>query len=188
MMYQVISDDPTVQSQYEDMREQGTSHRLAEMLALRQGPALSTDTRFSAGMSADPYDGVPGPLKKAYAAKARAAGVNPEGKHYNGFLARFPGDPRALIADRGDLRRVAEERGIGLVSGPVKVKAAETQPEETTPYQVADDIVKREVEKVIAQSGERPTPSEHAELTQQVRSRLSGDQDASEPPPIRYKE
>lgn len=186
--YPTISDNLAVQQHYEESRAAGSSHRLAEMLALRQGPALSTDTRFAAGFSADPYEGMTEPMKQLCAAKARAVGVSPEGKHYNPFLARFLGDPQALISGRGDLRRVAEKRGIGLISGPVKVKPAERPPEKIQPYRVADDIVNREVDRAIEQAGEQPTPKERTAMAEQARTRLSGSNDTSPVPPIRFKE
>ena len=172
--YPIISNDLEIQNVYEDIRAQGTSHKLAEMLAMKRGPSLSTDTRFRADLSDDPFDGVPEQFKLAYAAKATKAGINPTGKHYNGLLARFPGDPEALVSDRSDIRRVAEKRGLGVECGPVKTKMREAPPDEE-PYRVAPDIVEREVNRQIKEAGEKPTPTEHAELTAKTTDRLSGD-------------
>ena len=145
-----ISDDARVQQVYEESREAGSSHKLAEMLALRQGPSLSTDTRF-------------------------LARFGPEPKHYISQLAKFRGDPDAWIGSRADIRRKCEERGLGC-EGAVNVKERELPPA-PPPIPVASDIVAREVRKTIAEVGEKPTPKERAELTEQTTRRLTGNVD-----------
>jgi hypothetical protein len=141
-----VSEDEAVQARYEAMRRKGESHRLAEMLAFGQGPALLTDAVFlenhcNGSQWAGPAQEWIGDLYKQEAAKA---GVDVKGKIYLGGLARFPGDPEAWVSGRGDVKRVCESRGWGC-TGAVEVKRQE--PLTPAPVKaVADDIVKDLVE------------------------------------------
>lgn len=120
----IISPDPTIQAAYRRMRFAGESHKIAEMLAFRKGPRIETDSTFMAGSLNEPF-GSQGdhPLTVArYKAEAKRAKISTEGKKYLSGLARFPGDPKAWVTGRGDVRRVCEERGWEC-TGSVKVKA-----------------------------------------------------------------
>ncbi len=120
-----VSRHPVVQAAYEESREAGESHNIALMCACRQGPGLSTDTTFTRGFASQPFDGPVNPfVHKRYAAMARKAGVSISGKRYMSGLARYPGDPKAWVSDRSDIKKLCERRGWGC-EGAVKVKARE---------------------------------------------------------------
>lgn len=99
---------------YWDIRKSGTSPKLAEMLTLQSPPMSNTDREFLEG-HCNGNQFAKGPLSEDLGdrmkAVAEAAGQNVKGKVYIGGLARFPGDPEAWIAGRGDVRKVVEERG-----------------------------------------------------------------------------
>jgi hypothetical protein len=147
MAWPIVSDNPCIQAHYEACREEGTSHNLAEMFAFREVPRGNTDKTFLTGhcngsqFEGQDYAG------DYYASVARAGGVNPKGKVYLSGLADFPGDPKAWVSGRGDVERVAKERGYS-VEGSVTVK-----PRERTgaPHiEVAEDIVDAEVNRIAA--------------------------------------
>jgi len=88
-------------------------------------------------------------------------------------LARFPGDPEATVASRGDVRRVLDRRGWGA-EGMVEAKVR-TEPK-NEPYEPAPDIIERHVALEARQYGDL-TPREREQLRQEVRKRLSGNQE-----------
>ena len=101
--------------------------------------------------------------KMAYA-KAKAQGVSTSGKFYNPQLQMW-------VESKDQIKKVCEERGLqceGLVN--VKGREPDTEPK---PYRIADDIVQREVERTIRDSGETEIgPKEWTELTETTRERL----------------
>ena len=120
-----ISDDPRVQAFYAQMRTAGESHNLAEMLALREGPHLSTDTRFMAG-SKTLRDQFPSEDELNRVVKlAKAQGYTPKSTDfYDGNLATKCGDPAAFIPHdnpKAHIRKVCEKRDW-TCHGPVEVK------------------------------------------------------------------
>lgn len=121
----IVSGNAAIQASYEESREAGESDSIARMCAFRQGPGLSTDTTFTRGFVTDPFGGPVNTFThKRYAAMARKAGVSISGKRYMSGLARYPGDPKAWISDRSDIKRLCERRGWGC-EGAVNVKARE---------------------------------------------------------------
>lgn len=142
-----ISDDPEVQRHYERCLRAGTSPRLAEMFACGQPPQSNTDKEFLAGhCNGSQFEKTPG-LGDFYAKHAALAGVDPKGKVYLGQLADYPGDPKAWVSGRGDVAKVAEERGWsckGLVN--VKGRSAESPPPD---IDVAPDIVEQAVMRAV---------------------------------------
>jgi len=121
----IVSSDPVIQAFYESCRESGESHSIAEMCAFRQAPSLETDTTFTRGFGTDPFGGpVNSFTHRRYMQMAKAAGVSTQGKRYMSGLARYPGDPKAWVGSKGDVRRVCEKRGWGC-EGAVNVKARE---------------------------------------------------------------
>lgn len=143
--YPVISGDPAVQAEYEAMRARGEGHRLAEMLATRVTPALLTDAVFMEGRcNGNQFEHVPA-VGDRFRRRAAAAGVDPTGKFYAAGLAAFPGDPRAWVSGRGDVRRVCEERGYEC-EGAVRYRPA--VPRDGAPdVDLAPDIVAREARR-----------------------------------------
>jgi hypothetical protein len=115
----VVSDDVMIQAAYLQMRADGVTHKLAEMLALQAPPMSNTDREFLEGTQNQFVgDEKTGDLFKKI---ANRRGVSVTGKHYVGGLAKFPGDPEAWVGSRGDVKRVLEDRGWGS-EGAVNVE------------------------------------------------------------------
>jgi hypothetical protein len=126
--FPVVSSDVRVQRLYEESRREGTSHKLAEMFALRQFPGLRTERTFyrmnHIGTLADQFAGEEHNLE-ILAAKAKAQGrtVNYTDV-YNESLAKEPLDPNALVPrgqGRSYIKRVCE-RNDWECHGAVEVK------------------------------------------------------------------
>jgi hypothetical protein len=163
----IISDNPRIQANYEEMRAAGTSHNLAEMFALAEPPASNTDREFLHGhANGNQFEGEDD-VANEYRKKAEAAGVSTTGKVYLTQLARTPGDPEAWVDGKGDVQRVCERRGWGA-RGLVNVKAAEKEPAPETA--VGENIIEREVNEICAA---RPDGDEidKADLREQVRAK-----------------
>ena len=108
ILFPIVSSDLVVQARYENMRLDGQSHNMAEMLATRSFPGVKTDAVVNEGkFSGD--RGKVGPHQLWLKQQAEAAGVSTAGKWYCSGLASFPGDPTAWVGDRGDVLRIARE-------------------------------------------------------------------------------
>lgn len=84
-------------------------------------PAVMTDSVFLEGhANGNQFENTPS-LGDFYAREAKAQGVDTKGKVYLSGLASHPGDPRAWVSGRGDVRKVCEERGWHC-EGAVNVK------------------------------------------------------------------
>ena len=117
-------------AQYLRMRMAGESDSLASMVALRKGPALSTDDTFFAGQGTL-YDqfGRQKALDRTLAASKAMGFVPPKGSVYFPNLARSKGDPEAYVTramGRSYIKKLLEKRGWES-DGAVKVKGR--QPE-----------------------------------------------------------
>lgn len=87
---------------YRELRSAGESHSIALMLAARQAPGTDrTDERWQG--QKDP--------------EAHARGLKMTGKYQPG-LARYPGDPRAIVSSRAEARKVAERAGWTITDRP----------------------------------------------------------------------
>ena len=138
----VISRNPEVQARYEEMRRNGESHAMAEMLATRSFPGLRTDSEFNKGRcNGNQFEETPW-LGDYYRARAEEAGVSVTGKYYQSTLARFPGDPEAWVGGRGDVEKICLQRGWGC-EGSVQVDVGERPPIPDVP--LAEDLIQREV-------------------------------------------
>jgi hypothetical protein len=143
-----ISADPSVQAHYERLRDGGMGHGLAEILATRTFPALWTDTEFNRGRcNGNQFEKTPG-LGDYYRKAAEAAGVSTTGKHYCTGLADYPGDPTAWVSDRGDVLRVAREKGY-KVSGSVDYTPPDRGCDPGPDVAVADDLIDAEVSDIL---------------------------------------
>jgi len=97
-----------------------------------------------------------------------------QGGTYIPGLARFPGDKRAVVSSRSEIRRILEEdqaeaRGIVDFTPP---QFADREP--SRKYQVADDIVDRHLERLEHEVGPM-SDDERAEAREKIRQQLSGD-------------
>ena len=135
-------------------------------------PALLTDTRFLAQRVSDPFGGDELSRRQALA-KARAAGVNTEGKVYISGLGDERFDPRNWVESRDDIRRQCERTGRSC-QGQVNVKAREPEvsPNEE-PYRVADDIIEAEAQSRVEESGVTLSPQEMARLKDEIREQVT---------------
>ena len=132
---------------------------------------LQTDATFLRGSEDGFGTDVRG--RKAAHAKARAAGVNINGKRYCGGLATKMHDPMAWVSSRADVKRVAEARGLGI-EGTVTCKAPEVEHIEK-PYKVADNLVEREVSRIVQEEARGDVSvRERADLKEATQVRLKG--------------
>ena len=143
-----ITDDFGIQMRYWQMRRDGQSHRMAEMLATRKFPGLKTDSIFNEGRcNGNQFERIPqeGDYLRGI---AEEAGVNTTGKVYLRGLADYPGDPTAWISDRGDVLRVAREKGY-KVDGYVNYQPPEAEPMADVDG-VAPELIEDEVQTILA--------------------------------------
>jgi hypothetical protein len=143
--FPVVSCDLDTQLRYQQMRLDGQSHKMAEMLATRSFPGVKTDAIFNEGkFSSD--SGLVGAEQTWLRAQAERAGVSTNGKWYCRGLASFPGDPTAWVGDRGDVLRIAREKNM-TVHGYVEHKGHEVDPGDD--IEVAPDLIENEVQDIL---------------------------------------
>lgn len=164
----VISRNDEQQALYVALRMDGMSHPLAEMLALQSPPMSNTDREFLEGRGGC-YDQFKGQQEVGdyYSRLARGAGVDTTGKVYLSGLAAYPGDPRAWVSGRGDVKKVCEERGWSC-DGSVKVKG-EVRVDTWGKYEVAPDIVRERAQDLMDSGSAR----DQEEATDKAREALS---------------
>ena len=166
MSWPKVSEEPEVQALYEQMRDAGESHNIAEMCAMRETPASRTDREFWRGrwnqFESDPRAG------RRYQAIADSMGMSTVGKQYIGQLARYPGDPQAWVDGRGDIKKVCEANGWGC-SGQVDVKVSERPPRPDV--DIADDIVEEKVAEAIKQDPDLASKDRNA-LKEEVKEKI----------------
>lgn len=106
MSYPIVSNIPSKQAFYVEMREKGMEHRGAEMLALQAAPRCMTD--------AVRFEGV-GTLEQQMGERqaefivneAKKKGFTPTYRmQYMANMAMSPGDPEAFVSDRNDVERL----------------------------------------------------------------------------------
>ncbi len=93
-----VSTNPAIQLAYEQMRIQGQSHAIADLLAHRQFCGVhGTEQDITRGWGNDPVPGVADVVKKRTLELARQAGIDTGGKTYISTIAdhRGPMDPAA---------------------------------------------------------------------------------------------
>lgn len=130
-------------------------------------PALSTDVEFM--RNRDDGFGRDNQARKYRYAKAKREGVSTNGKFWSPSLNTW-------IGSKDDVKRICQERGKGC-EGMVKVKAPEFVPLERKGYTVAPDIVRREVQGILADRGHEMSAQELKDLPEVTKHRLSGTQD-----------
>lgn len=141
-----VSSDFETQVRYWDMRLNGESHSVAEILATRTFPGVRTDSTFNIDTeNGKQFEKTPA-LGDQFRREAEAAGVSTTGKVYKHGLANFPGDPTAWVSGRGDVERVCKEKGFNC-SGAVDYRAEEREP--TPDVEIADDMVESEVNEIM---------------------------------------
>jgi len=121
----VVSPVPGIQKAYEASRRQGECHNISEIVAFRQVPGVNTDTSFMSGCyNQNQFAGSKGPnevIAKGYVELAKRAGVTDLGaRRYVSQIARYPGDARAWIGSKGELRKKIAATGDGCSDLGVK--------------------------------------------------------------------
>lgn len=159
---------PAQREHYELCLAKGTSPTLAEMFALGAPPMSNTDREFLEGRGGC-YDQFRGQTEVGdyYARLARESGVDTTGRVYLSGLAAYPGDPRAWVSGRGDVKRVCEERGWSA-EGSVNVKG-EVRVPTWEPYRVDAQIVEERAADLLEGGAAR----DQEEATHQAREALS---------------
>ncbi len=134
-----------------------------------------TDSVFMEGRKLDgqQFEDAPADVGARYLSLAKTAGVSTTGKYYSGTLARFPGDPRAWVSGLSDVRRIAQERNIG-VTGAVNIEAPKYGDGYVPPekYQVDERLVAERVAAIVAASDE--PVKDVGELTANVAKQMAG--------------
>lgn len=163
-----VSDDPAIQRFYEDRREEGVGHLLADMMAHQRAPQAKDDTSWLAVNSRAIGGGdLNSHARDHHLEIARAAGVNTGGSVYMEDLASFSGDPKAWVANQSEYKRRLEERGDGWSDGTQVVKARESEPEPD--IDVASDIVENRVLDMMDQNPElKATPELFEQAKQEI--------------------
>lgn len=109
---------------YRRVRADGTSHRLAMVLALRKPPrANRRDERWRCTDESKSF--------------RRAV---PAGKYQAG-LARYPGDPEAFVSSMSEARRVAERRGLQISDEPTNARTArQSEPDDDSVCELGNNL------------------------------------------------
>lgn len=144
------------QSIYDAAIAQGTSPRLAELLASRNVRIGMTDTKYFAGFKRIGDELGPEHLQSVVTG-ARQHGYSPsETDVYFPDVARFPGDPQAFVSPaegRSKIEKVAAMRGMvrdkGAGRSVMKFNYAPPIHDPLENATVADDIVMREVRDMV---------------------------------------
>lgn len=155
-MFETISDDPSIQKAFEEMRRNGESFNVASMLAYQRPPRANDDTTWLTSQSASIggafLDGKPEMVQRAYTEPAKAAGVSIKGSVYVPGLAEFPGDPNAWVKNVSEVKNKVEAKGWGC-QGAVNVKAREDV-EPPPDVDVAPDLIERRALEKIEENPE----------------------------------
>jgi|GEM_PF-3519832 len=136
---------------------------------------VGTETRFRAQNREVPFGGNERMLAAAKR-KAEAAGVNIHGKQFSHQLASEPLGVDGWYDGPDDVQRLCEEKGWGL-SG--SLHADPVYPETADgPYEVADDVVKDDIEAELHDSEatiDDLSTTEYTDLFEKRKTELSGD-------------
>jgi hypothetical protein len=123
-MFPKVSDNLAIQTKYEDMRNNGESHAIAEMCAFQAAPGVDTDAIFMMGRPTGRDCFGDSEIEEVAfqnaLKKAKKAGVSIQGKTYSTAIAQERGDPGAWISGKGDMKRRCIETGSSC-EGDVKV-------------------------------------------------------------------
>lgn len=176
----IVSRNPQVQTRYEELRQAGESHGIADVLANRQFAGVRTNDTFMRGKRNNNQFG-DGPLGQMigefYRSKALEAGVNPHGRYYSSSVARFTADPQAWIEGKDDLMRTAREHNmtvIDTVSGRVLHQGYQPDIVEESEYTVAPDIVASKLAEIESSIPDPLRPQEREDLKHSLTESLSG--------------
>lgn len=147
MTYPTVSTNPDIQSRYEDLRDNGDSHNMAEMLATRSAPGTKNmDRAFLQGTHQN--GGLDEKFGREYLRRARKAGIPTTGKVYLSQLAdgRGAATPAAWVSGLDDVRDGVRAGGHGAES--LGIQAVEAPPRKQ--IRMAEDLVQRQMNVELA--------------------------------------
>lgn len=149
----VVSEDPAVQSRYEELRRAGQDHAFASLATSRRAPMTrGLDRSFMEGRNG--YDdGLNGSrLRERYYEAARKAGVSTSGKVYVHGLANSPFDPNGWVSDLGEVVKKCQVQGKSCEGAATHV-APEPPPQ--IGVRLAEHLVQEKMQKVLATNPDR---------------------------------
>lgn len=117
--------------------ERRSRQRFNDMVESGKAPRVKSDDTFFRGFTGTGGAQFSDEVRPFYLEEAKKAGVSVSGKQYFSELAAYPGDPRAWVSSRGEMKQLLEERGWSA-DGDIKVKGE--APEPAGPVRLADDI------------------------------------------------
>lgn len=159
------------QAHYDLCVSNGCTPMLAEMLALQQPPMSDSEREWAHGRCNENQFENQDFVGNHHRKLAKKAGVNPKGKFYVSGLATYPGDPRAWVSSRDEVKSICEKNGWGC-RGAVNV-ARRTDEAPPAPIDVADDLVESYAKQAIAKDpGLAEKPFE--EVKHQTKQRIKG--------------
>ena len=141
-----------------------------EMVSSGVPPASNTDREFLMGSENGRQFAKNQAVGDYYQRECERNGGQTKGRKYISQLARYPGDPQAWVAGRGDVQKLCEQRGWGS-DGLVNVKERPRDKEPPPPVQVADDLVDKAVAKELA--GHKVSAKELARTREKVKDKLT---------------
>jgi len=143
--------------------------RLCDMFQSQTPPQSRSDREFLMGSAnGSQFEKNPA-MGDYYAKKAKKAGVSLAGKVYKHSLARYAGDPRAWVSDRGDVKRICEQEGWGC-NGAVQNKLREQEPPK--PVDIAPHLLKKYVKQELKKEGGPVTPRRLEDVTERVKNKI----------------
>ena len=129
--------------------ENGSTVEFAAMCALRQAPgSKNTDRAFCEGAQRQ-MDSMCDVNKKAIYERAKAAGINIQGKFYKGSLGSYD-DPAAWVSTADDVLAVAKEKNLS-VEGVINYKSVAKDPTPKKKVRLAPDLVRGAVDRLLKQ-------------------------------------
>lgn len=171
--YEQISDDPAVQAFYEQCRDDGESHNMAEICAFRRAPGLSTDTTYMAGVGTllQQCGDNEAELKRLVKAAKRHGHTPNMHSIYNPTLAPQFGHPDGFVphdSPKAHVLDVCKRRGkdcTGLVNYKAPQRDKPLKPAPRLNKRIVNDYVRRAVK---ADPGLRQRKGAIANLRQEV--------------------
>jgi hypothetical protein len=178
--YDILTASPEIQQRYTQLVTEGSTPRMAEMLALRTAPRGMTDSVYFAahGNLAKQFENAPCGQLECLVAVAKSRGYTPGMNDvYDPNLATEGfGDPLAFIpatGGRNHIKRVAEHRDHDLLDGsPVKNKRqrhGDTLDEK--PIRLAPDLAAEAVQHMLHENPDLRFKADPRELLAEATAR-----------------
>ena len=149
--------------------------QFAEMLATQSPPSIRTNDTFMRGKKQGADLDMTEETFQHYKRKAAKAGVDVTGKYYYGTLATRPGDPSAWCGSISEAKAAAKRKEMLLETnvGNWDYRSKYRDDPDDLPYEVAPDIVAREVAEQIKQEGGKVDKRRREQIEQEVREDIT---------------